>query len=136
MDKPVVEKRVDPVVKKASAFSLMRIVHALRYSAKGVKYAWLNEAAFRQEVFLAVVFIPLGFWLGNTAVERVLLVGVCFFVLIVELLNTGIEVVVDRISLDRHELSGVAKDLGSAAVMLGLLMWGLTWLSIIGPRFF
>ena len=132
MEQPVEEKTVVP---KVSAFSLMRVVRAFGYSAGGVKYAWREEAAFRQEVFLSAVFIPLGVLLAETPIECVLLVGVCLFVLIVELLNTGIEVVVDRISLDQHQLSGVAKDLGSAAVMLGLLLWVLTWGVIIGSRY-
>lgn len=106
-----------------------RLVLAFVNSWKGFRGAFEAEAAFRQEVALAVVLIPLGFWLGDTPIEKVLLVGSVLFVLIVELLNTGIETVVDRIGLERHALSGLAKDVGSAAVLLSfvvlLLVWGL-----------
>jgi len=124
----------DQLATKPSALSLMRVVRAFGYSANGVKYAWQEEAAFRQELFLAVIFVPLGLLLGEGAVEKVLLVGACLLVLVVELLNTGIEAVVDRIGLEKHELSGVAKDLGSAAVLLSLFMWAFTWGLLVLPQ--
>lgn len=108
---------------------LKRIWNATFYSLAGLRAAWRGESAFRQESLLCVVLIPAAFWLGTTAVERSLLVGSCLLVLIVELLNTGIEAVVDRIGSEHHDLSGRAKDLGSAAVFLSLalvlVVWGL-----------
>ena len=96
-----------------------------------MKDAWRLEAAFRQEVLLLCVLLPVALLLPVSAVERVLLAGSLLLVLIVELLNSAIEAVVDRISLDRHELSGRAKDLGSAAVLFSLLLVLLTWSVIL-----
>ena len=108
---------------------LKRIVNATFYSLAGLRAAWRGESAFRQESLLCVVLIPAAFWLGTTAVERTLLIGSCLLVLIVELLNSGIEAAVDRIGDEHHDLSGRAKDLGSAAVFLSLtlvvVVWGL-----------
>src|ERR1041384_5574019 len=103
---------------------MRRLVLAFLNSWKGFKGAFKFEEAFRQEVAVAVILIPLGVYLGKTGIERALLVGAVLIVLIVELLNTGIETVVDRIGLERHELSGLAKDVGSSAVLLsfGLLL--------------
>ena len=123
------EKVKAMLVERPKLTGARRLVLAFLNSWKGFRGALEAEAAFRQEVALAVVLIPLGFWLGNTPIEKVLLVGSVLFVLIVELLNTGIETVVDRIGLERHALSGLAKDVGSAAVLLSfvvlLLVWGL-----------
>lgn len=106
-----------------------RLVAATKYSMSGLRAVFKNEEAFRLEVYAFVILAPLGLWLGETGVERALLVGVVVFVMIVELLNTAIEVVIDRISEDFHELSGRAKDIGSACVLiamtLGVLVWGL-----------
>lgn len=104
-----------------------RLLLAFVNSWKGFKGAWRCEAAFRQEVMLAVILLPLGVWLGKTGVEKALLVGSMLLVLIVELLNTGIETVVDRIGLERHELSGLAKDVGSTAVLLSFALLGVVW---------
>lgn len=105
-----------------------RLVLAFVNSWKGFRGAFRSEAAFRQEVALAVVMLPLGVYLGKTPVEKALLVASVLLVLIVELLNTGIETVVDRIGLERHELSGLAKDVGSTAVLLSfavlIVIWG------------
>lgn len=103
------------------------LVHSTRYSLKGLRAAWSNEAAFRQELALGVILLPLAWWIGQGPVEWILLLGTCLLVLIVELLNSAIESVVDRIGEERHELSGRAKDMGSAAVMLAMLLAGLTW---------
>ena len=103
-------------------------------SLRGLRHCYHSEAAFRQEVWAACVLIPLAIWLGRTGVERVLLVGSVLFVMIVELLNTGIEVVVDRISHERHHLSGFAKDLGSSAVLLALLLAVITWALALSDR--
>jgi diacylglycerol kinase (ATP) len=104
-----------------------RLLLAFVNSWQGFKGAFRFEAAFRQEVALAVVLIPLGVWLGKTGIERALLLGAVVIVLIVELLNTGIETVVDRIGLERHELSGLAKDVGSTAVLLSFLHLIIVW---------
>ncbi|MGZ8244204.1 diacylglycerol kinase [Methylomagnum sp.] len=111
-----------------------RINAAFLNSMKGFKAAWQSEEAFRQEVYLLAVAFPLGLYLGKTGLEKALLVGSVLLVLIVELLNTGIEIVVDRIGFERHELSGRAKDVGSAAVLLSLLAAGLVWLLVLWPR--
>ncbi|HEY0683185.1 MAG TPA: diacylglycerol kinase [Steroidobacter sp.] len=107
---------------------LRRLMLAFVNSWKGFQGAFRSEAAFRQEVALAVVMLPLGAYLGKTPVEKALLISSVLLVLIVELLNTGIETVVDRIGLERHELSGLAKDVGSTAVLLSfgvlVVIWG------------
>jgi diacylglycerol kinase (ATP) len=114
---------------KINGTGLARILRAMTCSKAGIIAAFRNEAAFRQEVFLCALLVPLALWLGQSNVERTLLVGSVLLVLIVELLNTAIEVVVNRISADRHALSGLAKDLGSAAVSMAILLtvavWGL-----------
>lgn len=106
-----------------------RILKATVYSWQGLRAAFHNEAAFRQEVMLSLILVPLALWLGDSGIERTLLIGALLLVLIVELLNTGIEIVVDRLGGEMHELSGRAKDVGSAAVFLSLInvlvVWGL-----------
>lgn len=114
---------------------LRRIVNATFFSMAGLRAAWREEAAFRQEALLCVVLVPTGVWLGQTAVERALLIGSCLIVLIVELLNSGLEAVVDRIGTEHHRLSGQAKDLGSAAVLLSLLLVLVVWGLIAWARF-
>ncbi len=117
---------------------LRRVVNAMFYSVAGLRAAWRTEAAFRQECVAVVVLIPIAVWLGQSAVQRALLLGSCVLVLIVELLNTAIEFVVDRVGTDHHELSGRAKDLGSAAVFtsiaLAMLVWGLIAWERFGAR--
>lgn len=110
---------------------LKRVVMAGVYSLKGLKAAFANEAAFRQELFLAVIFIPLAFYIDVPAIERVALVAVTVLVLVVELVNSAVEAVVDRIGLEKHELSGRAKDIGSAAVLLCLLLWAYVWIELV-----
>ena len=114
---------------------LRRIINATFFSMAGFRAAWRDEAAFRQEALLCVVLIPAAFWLGRSAVERSLLIGSCLVVLIVELLNTGIENVVDRFGEERHRLSGQAKDLGSAAVFTSLVLTLVIWSLIAWERF-
>ncbi|MFO1329602.1 MAG: diacylglycerol kinase [Rubrivivax sp.] len=113
---------------------LTRLMFATRHSAAGLAAAWRHESAFRQELLLAMLLAPAGLWLGRTWVERALLVGSVLLVLIVELLNSGIEAAIDRISLEMHELSGRAKDYGSAAVLLALLLCGGIWAGSIWTR--
>ncbi len=113
---------------------LARVAQALRNSHYGLRMALRTESAFRQEVALALILLPLGIWFGRDAVERVLLDGAVLQVLIVELLNTAIEYTVDRVSLESHELSKTAKDLGSAAVLLSLLLCALVWALLLLPQ--
>lgn len=116
---------------KNPATGFQRIVKATGYSLKGLSYAFRHEAAFRQEAMAALVLIPLALWLDVSAVERILLVMAVLLVLVVELLNTGIEAVVDRVGVEYHLLAGVAKDMGSAAVFLSLLFCVFTWVTIL-----
>ena len=120
-------------MKKKSATGFKRVVNATGYSWRGLQMAWRNEAAFRQELLLVLVLIPLGLWLGENGVERAGLVFPCFVVLICELVNSAIEAVVDRIGLEHHELSGAAKDIGSAAVLMSLVALLMVWLLILYP---
>jgi len=113
-----------------------RILRAVRVGFAALSWAWKQEEAVRLELVGLVVLLPLAFWLGHTGVERALLSASRLLILIVELLNTGLEVVVDRISTERHELSGLAKDLGSAAVMISLYLTMIVWGCILLPRFF
>lgn len=108
-----------------------RIYAAFFNSLAGVRATWRHEEAFRQECWLFLAGAPLGLWLGQTGLERALLVGVLFNVLVVELLNSAVESTVDRIGFERHELSGRAKDIGSAAVLASLLLAGVVWLLIL-----
>lgn len=110
---------------------MTRLVRALGYSFQGFRYTWLEEAAFRQEVLLALLVVPAGLFLGHTGVERALLVSPMLLVLVVELLNSAIEAVVDRSGIESHPLAGMAKDMGSAAVMLSLALLGTVWLLIL-----
>ncbi len=108
---------------------LRRVCNALGYSLAGLAAAYRNEDAFRQEVLLAVILVPLAFYLGEGAIARALMIGSVLLVIIVELLNSAIEATVDRISLENHTLAKRAKDIGSAAVLLSLVnlvvVWGL-----------
>jgi diacylglycerol kinase (ATP) len=110
---------------------LRRLVNAAGYSFSGLAAAARHEDAFRQELVLAAVLVPLGLWLGASGVERALLVGSVLLVLIVELLNSAVEATVDRVSLEDHSLAKRAKDIGSAAVMIALLNVGAMWLLVL-----
>ena len=116
------------------ATGLRRILNATRYSLEGVAAAARHEAAFRQELLLAAVLVPLGLWLGADGVERALLAGSVLMVPVVELLNSAVEAVVDRASPEHHELAKRAKDYGSAAVMIALAVTGLVWVLLLLPR--
>jgi diacylglycerol kinase (ATP) len=109
----------------------LRVFRAFGASFHGYRGAWRREPAFREELVVAVVVIPLGLYMGKTGVERALLVGPMVLVLVVELLNSAIETTVDRVGMERHELSGLAKDLGSAAVLTSFLLLGLNWLLVL-----
>ncbi|TVZ39857.1 diacylglycerol kinase (ATP) [Alteromonadaceae bacterium 2753L.S.0a.02] len=108
-----------------------RLIKASRYSYKGILAAIRYEAAFRQELIAAVVLVPLAFWLNVSKLERIVMVATVLIVLIIELLNSGIESVVDRVGYEHHELAGRAKDMGSAAVSLSLLLWLFVWVGIL-----
>jgi len=108
-----------------------RMFRAFGVSMKGLAGAFREEAAFRQELALAAVVIPLGLWLGRNGIERALLVAPIFLVLVVELVNSAIEATVDRIGKERHQLSGLAKDIGSAAVFLSLLLMAVVWVLVL-----
>jgi len=112
---------------------LKRIINATSYSIAGFKAAFQNEAAFRQIILINVVLIPISLCLEVSRVEHALLIMVCLLAIIVELINSAIEAVVDRISLERHELSKNAKDMGSAAQFVALAMIFFTWLIILLP---
>ena len=114
---------------------IRRILRATLYSAQGFAYAWKNEAAFRQEIALTVVLAPIALWLGRTPVERTLLIGVCLVMLLVELLNSAIEAAIDRHGSEQHELSGAAKDLGSAAVFVSLTLVFVVWAAVAFDRY-
>jgi diacylglycerol kinase (ATP) len=110
---------------------LRRLINATSYSFAGLAAAARHEDAFRQELMLAAVMVPLGLWLGHTGIERALLVGSVLLILIVELLNSAVEATVDRVSLDDHNLAKRAKDIGSAAVMLALVNGAAVWLLVL-----
>ncbi len=114
---------------------LDRIVRATGYSVEGLVSAYRGESAFRQEFWLSVIMLPSALWLGRSWVEVALLAGSVMLVLIVELLNSGIEAAIDRVSFEMHDLSKRAKDLASAAVLLSLLLCGGIWISALWQRF-
>ena len=110
---------------------ISRIYHAFLNSKRGLSYVYRHEAAFRQELALFVVLSPFAFVIGQTLTDIILLIASLFLVLIVEVINTSVEVVVNRIGLDHHELSGLAKDLGSLAVLMALLLAGFVWIAFL-----
>ena len=122
------------VMQSEDNVGLRRLFNALRWTVRGLKSTYRHEEAFRQEVLLVLVMAPLGLWLGQDGVERALLVGPLLIVLIVELLNSAVESVVDRISTDQHKLSGRAKDQGSAAVFVSLALVALCWILVLFNR--
>jgi diacylglycerol kinase (ATP) len=124
----------DPVNPQKLRSGLSRIWHAGGYSLAGLRAGW-GETAFRQEAVAAIVLVPAAFWLGRGWVETALLAASVLLVLIVELLNTAVEAAIDRIGLERHPLSKRAKDMGSAAVLLALLVAGGIWLAALVQRF-
>lgn len=111
-----------------------RMLQATIWSLQGLRAAWLHESSFRLEIYLLAVLAPLALWMGNSGVERALLLGSCLLVLIVELLNSTLEAVLDRFGGGHHELAGRAKDMGSAAVFVSMLNVGVVWALILLPR--
>lgn len=112
---------------------LRRLINAFGYSMEGLQAAYKNEDAFRQEVLLAIVLIPLAFYLGGDGLEIALMVACVWLVLIVELLNSAVEAVVDRVSLEHHDLAKRAKDIGSAAVLFSLVNLAIVWVCVLWP---
>jgi diacylglycerol kinase (ATP) len=113
---------------------ITRVLRAFAASLNGLVGAFREEAAFRQELGLALIVIPLGLWLGHDGVERALLIAPMLLVLIVELLNSAIEATVDRISFEHHALAGLAKDIGSAAVFVSFVLLVAVWLLVLLGR--
>ncbi len=116
---------------KSTNTGITHLINATRFSAKGLRHAFLHESAFRQELAFMVILTPLAFWLGSTPSEIAILVSVLLLVLVVELLNSGLEATLDRISTDHHPLTGQAKDLGSAAVAVSLIIVVVVWCAFI-----
>lgn len=120
-------------MKPANNHGFRRVIRATGFSFKGLKSAWVHEAAFRQELILACVMVPFALWLDVSTVEKLLMIMAVFIVLITELLNSAIEAVVDRIGDEIHPLSGQAKDIASAAVFMSLALCTLVWAFILLP---
>lgn len=119
---------------RKNSSGLKHVFQALLHSLKGLQVTYRYEIAFKQEVFLAVILIPLACWLNVTTIERVLLITSILLILVVELLNSSIETLSDRISPESHPLSGRAKDQASAAVLLAFIICFITWCMILGSR--
>ena len=113
---------------------ITRLLRAFGYSFQGFLHTWREEAAFRQEVLLSLLVIPAGLHFGNSGVERALLVSPMLLILVVEILNSAVEAVVDRSGTERHPLAGMAKDMGSAAVMLSFALLGTVWFLILSDH--
>jgi len=111
-----------------------RLLRAFGYSFQGFRHTWREEAAFRQEVGLSLVLIPAGLYLGRSGIERAMLVSPMLMILVVEILNSAVEAVVDRSGIERHPLAGMAKDMGSAAVMLSFALLGTVWLLVLSDH--
>jgi diacylglycerol kinase (ATP) len=120
---------------KPGKTGIIRVIDAFGYSMKGFAAAWRYEAAFRQEVALGLILIPTAFWLAQTPVELILLISSVFWVWMAELANSSVEAVVDRTGSEKHELSGRAKDIGSALVFVSLVLLALVWGIIAFYRF-
>src|ERR1700691_3808985 len=113
---------------------IARLLRAFGYSFQGFQHTWREEAALRQEAMLSLLVIPAGLYLGNSGVERAMLVSPMLLILVVEILNSAVEAVVDRSGTERHPLAGMAKDMGSAAVMLSFALLGTVWLLILSDH--
>jgi diacylglycerol kinase (ATP) len=120
---------------KPGKTGLTRVRDAFGYSMKGLSASWKYEAAFRQEITLGLLLIPVAFWLAQTHIELILLISSIFWVWMAELANSSVEAVVDRTGSERHELSGRAKDIGSALVFISLLLLGIIWSIVAFHRF-
>lgn len=121
-------------INKPGTRGLAHVINAAGYSMKGLKAAFRHEEAFRLELMAMVVMLPLAIWLGQGAAERAILIGTLLLVLIVELINSALEAVVDRVGVEHHELSGRAKDIGSAAVFIALVNVAAVWGIVLWER--
>ncbi|MEC4724860.1 diacylglycerol kinase [Shewanella sp. D64] len=122
-------------MKPENNHGIKRVFRATGFSMKGLKSAWIHEAAFRQELVLAFLMLPIALFVDISTVERLLLILTLFIVLIVELLNSAVEAVVDRVGDEIHVLSGQAKDIASAAVFMSLALCVITWAVVLGTRY-
>ena len=120
---------------KPGKTGIVRVIDAFGYSMKGLAACWRFEAAFRQEVVLGLILTPVAFWLAQSHIELILLLMTIFLVWMAELANSSVEAVVDRTGSEKHELSGRAKDIGSALVFVSLVLLGLVWMVILINRF-
>ncbi|WP_444920883.1 diacylglycerol kinase [Microbulbifer sp. CnH-101-G] len=136
MQKEVANKpeESEKVANKPGKKGIARLLAAAKYSSEGLTAAWRNEEAFRIEVILAIFFVPFALWVGDTPAERAVLIAVSLVVLPLELINSAIEATVDRIGAEKHPLAKIAKDTGSAAVAMALLMWFIVWGCIVIPK--
>jgi diacylglycerol kinase (ATP) len=114
---------------------VQRLVNATCYSSRGLRQAWQTEQALRYEVYVLIVALPTAWLLGRGGIERALMIGSCLQVVVVELLNSALETVVDRIGRERHELSGRAKDIGSAAVLAAIILAAIVWAILLCDQF-
>lgn len=124
----------DAAIDRYKPRGLTRVLRALGASLRGLAGAFRDEAAFRQELAFAAVVIPLALWLGRSGIERALLIAPVLLILIVELINSAIEATVDRIGFERHALAGLAKDIGSAAVLMSFVLLTAVWLLVLLGR--
>ncbi|OEE76198.1 diacylglycerol kinase [Vibrio ordalii] len=121
---------------KPGRTGIKRLFYATGYSIQGLKAAWLNEAAIRQETVTSILLITITFFLPVTKIEQIMMIGCLVLVVIVELMNSAVEAVVDRVGNEWHELSGRAKDIGSAAVLIALIFSAFVWAFILWPHYF
>jgi diacylglycerol kinase (ATP) len=131
---PTLRPAIKPVNPQKERTGFTRVWHAFGYSLAGLRAGW-TETAFRQECIAAIILVPSSFWLGRNWVEVALLAGSVMLLMVVELLNTAVETAIDRVGPEWHDLSKRAKDMGSAAVLLSLLMCAGIWLAALGQRF-
>src|ERR1700694_2589511 len=122
------------LIERDKPIGMTRLLRAFGYSFQGFMHAWREEAAFRQEVCLSILVMPLGLFLGRSGIERALLVSPMLLILVVEILNSAVEAVVDRLGSERHPLAGMAKAMGSAGVMLSFVLLGTVWLLILSDH--
>lgn len=120
-------------MKTSSPNPVTRLINATVFSLQGLRTAFIHEQAFRLEVYIFIILVPLAFYLGSSNLDYALMIGSWLLVMIVELVNSAIEAVVDRFGGEQHELSGRAKDIGSAAVMMALLLSAITWAGVLIP---
>ena len=134
LQKPVMNQQAESDFDKASNTGLRHLINATRFSLKGLIAAFKHESAFRQELAVLLLAIPAGIWIADSLLDFVLLIAVCLLVLVVELLNSAVEAAIDRIGTEQHPISALAKDYGSAAVMISLILAGAVWLAMLVTR--